>query len=520
LFLPLIPSHFTLAPSIEVSKERMRIMTHTTSVLTGTVQNSQFLSNFRSLKSILTAARLSTRVHGLRQSGLKSLKPVERLDEVQLERLMNELETGRYRISPGNWMRLRERMYYMQVHEFGNRQLRNERTADENRYDQDNLPVAPDLMWRSKIRGQVIGLEDGRLARRVDHLRAIPYCGVQVPVWLSDVERAQDGISLVRWITGPVQCPRCEGYHLTASVSRSSVPMSQVQETPSAEITCPHCHGTSVRFEREGMVLIAHCLCGWEGMTSLLGLDAEVVAQNLRSVLAAPIRDVEDEEESLMPKANWDGMVDTQVGETEEFEESEAGDLVETLVGMTEGTETSAEYCDPSESAAESEIQDEVDALDAVLTREMVQFWASPAHIGIRRMLLDYTMRGQLTPSWLLERSEGKPECVVVSRERLGLIWMVAATLTQACSRFSPTEEEEFVSWLIESSDEELRQFLPEGADELPLPNVYAKIRSWMRSCRQRVMKFRSQAAGVRLLSRQFGVSETAFQTAITLIAV
>ncbi len=502
-------------------------MTHTTSVLTGTVQNSQFLNNFRSLKSILMAARLSTRMQGLRQSrvllsGLNSLKPVERLDEMQLERLMNELETGRYRISPVNWMRLRERLYYMQVHEFGNRQLRNERTADENRYEQDNLPVAPDLMWRSKIRGQVIGLEDGRLARRVDHLRAIPYCGVQVPVWLSDVERAQDGISPVRWITGPVQCTRCEGYHLTASPSRSSVARPQAQETPSAEITCPHCHGESVRFEREGMVLIAHCLCGWEGVTSLLGLDAQVVAQNLQSVLAAPIRDVEDEEESFMPRTNWDGIVDTQVEETseEEFEESEAGDLVETLVGMTEGTETSAEHTEASESAAESEIQDELDALDAVMTRDMVQFWASPAHIGLRRLLLDYTMRGQLTPSWLLERSEGNPECIVVSRERLGLIWMVAATLTQACSRFSPTQQEELVSWLIESPDEELRQFLPEGTDELPLPNVYAKIRSWMRSCRQRVMKFRSQSAGVRLLSRQFGVSESAFQAAVTLIAV
>ncbi len=500
-------------------------MTHTTSVLTGTVQTSQFLSNFRSLKSIVIAARLSTRMQGLRQSrvllpGLSSLKPVERLDDMQLERLMMELETGRYRISPANWMRLRERLYYMQVHEFGNRQLRNERTADENRYDQDNLPLAPDLMWRSKIRGHVIGLEDGRLARRVDHLRAIPYCGLQVPVWLSDVERAQDGISLVRWITGPMQCARCEGYHLGASPSGSSVTVPRAQETSSAEITCPHCHGESLRFEREGMVLIAHCLCGWEGVTSLLGLDAQVVAQNLHSVLAAPIRDVEDEEESLMPRTNWDGMVDTQVeASEEEFEESEAGDLVETLVGMTEGTETSAEHTEPSESAAD-DIQDEMDALDAVMTRDMVQFWASPAHIGLRRLLLDYTMRGQLTPSWLVERSEANPEHVVVSRERLGLIWMVAATLTQACGRFSLTQQEEFVAWLIESSDDELRQFLPEGTEELPLPNVYAKIRSWMRSCRQRVIKFRSQSAGVRLLSRQFGVSETAFQTAITMIAV
>jgi len=34
------------------------------------------------------------------------------------------------------------------------------------------------------------------------------------------------------------------------------------------------------------------------------------------------------------------------------------------------------------------------------------------------------------------------------------------------------------------------------------------------------VVKFRSESAGVRLLSRQFGVSETAFRTAIRLMAV
>lgn len=489
----------------------------TVSVLTVVAAPSMFVSNMRSLRALLSV------------EGLRSLTPVERLDEGQLDRLMQALETGRYRISPANWNRLRDQRYQMQLQEYGNRQLRNARTSDENRYEEDQQPESPNVMWGlASIRGHVIGLEDGRLARRIDHTRAIPFCGLQVPVSLSDCERAQDGVSRVRWVTGPVQCRRCDGYHLPmhteAPQSRSSRTESgeSVVDSLNTEIRCPHCQGISINFEREGMVLIAHCLCGWEGVTSLLGLDETVVAQNTQSLLAAPVRDVEDEEELLMPMTNWDGMAETngQVFEEdgEELDESEAGDLVEALVGMTEGTDETVTDSDSSDTA--TDISDDQDLLDEVLTRAMVNFWASPAHLGVRRMLLDRTMCAELGQSQFSDdETDQVPNSVATSCRRLGLIWTVAAILTQDVARFTLAQQEELVSWLIASSDEELRQFLPEGADEIPLPNVYAKIRSWMRSCRARVMKFRSQSAGVRLLSRQFGVSEAAFQTALMMTA-
>lgn len=489
----------------------------TVSVLTVVAAPSMFVSNMRSLRALLSV------------EGLRSLTPVERLDEGQLDRLMQALETGRYRISPANWNRLRDQRYQMQLQEYGNRQLRNARTSDENRYEEDQQPESPNVMWGlASIRGHVIGLEDGRLARRIDHTRAIPFCGLQVPVSLSDCERAQDGVSRVRWVTGPVQCRRCDGYHLPmhteAPQSRSSRAESgeSVVDSLNTEIRCPHCQGISINFEREGMVLIAHCLCGWEGVTSLLGLDETVVAQNTQSLLAAPVRDVEDEEELLMPMTNWDGMAETngQVFEEdgEELDESEAGDLVEALVGMTEGTDETVTDSDSSDTA--TDISDDQDLLDEVLTRAMVNFWASPAHLGVRRMLLDRTMCAELGQSQFSDdETDQVPNSVATSCRRLGLIWTVAAILTEDVARFTLAQQEELVSWLIASSDEELRQFLPEGADEIPLPNVYAKIRSWMRSCRARVMKFRSQSAGVRLLSRQFGVSEAAFQTALMMTA-
>jgi hypothetical protein len=111
------------------------------------------------------------------------------------------------------------------------------------------------------------------------------------------------------------------------------------------------------------------------------------------------------------------------------------------------------------------------------------------------------------------------PSELSASTDRLALIWTVAALLTESCARFSDREMQDFVNWLIQSRDAELRMFLPHGLQDMPLPNAYAKIRSWMRSCAQRVRGFRSRAAGVRILAPKFGVSERAFARAVELIA-
>ena len=466
-----------------------------------TVSSSTFVVHLRTLRQLLASGA----------GRLRTLQPIERLDVMQLERFISELETGCYRISPANWIRVRTRLFDMRVQEFGNQQLHDARTPDENRYALDNMPESPRLTWHSYIEGHVVGLEDGRLAKRIDVSRAIPFCGVRVPVVLSDVERAQDAVSRVRWITGPRQCVVCHGYHLDWTAAAEHHDEQHVSESPdNTEIHCPKCQGISMRFEREGMVLITHCLCGWEGTTSLLGLDQSIVEDNLQAVLSAPTRDCEDEPDVLVVDASGDERQHEGCHEGDEsdvyLEEAEEGDLVQALEQMSDGTDLPV-----------AESTDDDSDVDTVLTREMVTFWASPEQIGLRRRLLDATMRGQLTRS--SSASVDDPESLTASRERLGLIWMVAATLTHSCPRLSVDEQNEFVLWLVGCADDELRQYLPEGAEECELPHVYAKIRAWMRTCGIYVKKFHSRTAGVRILSRQFGVSEAAFRTAVDMMA-
>jgi len=487
-------------------------ITHTLNTLTELTTTSVLRANYRSLRTLL--AQTDATSHAMR-----SRRPVERLDEMQLARLIAELETGRYRISPANWYRLRELRFQAETQEFSNRLMRNARTADENRYDEENAPLPPTCSRSSSGHvNQIVGLEDGRLARRLDLSRALPLCGLRVPVVLSEIEQranAHDGMSRVRWITGSIQCARCGGLHLSHHDAESTpaVPVAH----PEPELTCPHCHGTSLDATREGMVLTLHCLCGWHAFTSLLHLDEATVAQNTQRVLAAPVRDVEDEDVYSSLTTDWTGMAERVVteemadSEEDQFDESEEGDLVEALVGMTEDTEGSEGSDDLSATASDLLLK-ETEAMEdaeALLVRSLVGFWSSKEQIALRRLLLDRTMCGVLAPTSELS----------ASTDRLGLIWMVAALLTESCARFSDREMQDFVNWLIQSRDAELRMFLPDGLQEMPLPNAYAKIRFWMRSCAQRVRGFRSRAAGVRMLAPKFGVSERAFARAVELIA-
>lgn len=486
-------------------------ITHTTT-LTGLTTTSVLRANYRSLRTLL--AQTDATSHGLR-----SRRPVERLDEMQLGRLIAELETGRYRIAPATWYRLRELRFHAETNEFSNRLMRNARTAEENRYDEENAPLPPTCSRSSSGHvNQIVGLEDGRLARRLDLSRALPLCGLRVPMVLSAIEQranAQDGISRVRWITGSRQCARCGGFHLSQH-DAVSTPAAPVTHTD-AELTCPHCHGTSLDATREGMVLTLHCLCGWQALTSLLNLDEATVAQNTQCVLAAPVRDVDDEEVSTSLTTEWTGMAERVVTEEredteeEQFDESDEGDLVEALVGMTEDTEGS-HASDESSATASELLPQETEAMDdadALLVRSLVGLWSSKEQMALRRLLLDRTMCGVLA----------SPSEESASVDRLALIWTVAALLTESCFRFSDREQQDFVNWLIQRTDAELRMFLPDGFQEIPLPNAYAKIRSWMRSCAQRIRGFRSRAAGVRMLAPKFGVSERAFAQAVDLIA-
>ncbi|MBU6482848.1 MAG: hypothetical protein KGS09_20190, partial [Nitrospirae bacterium] len=70
-------------------------ITHTMNTLTGLTTTSVLRANYRSLRTLL--AQTDATSHAMR-----SRRPVERLDDIQLDRLIAELGTGRYRISSAN----------------------------------------------------------------------------------------------------------------------------------------------------------------------------------------------------------------------------------------------------------------------------------------------------------------------------------------------------------------------------------------------------------------------------------
>jgi hypothetical protein len=122
----------------------------------------------------------------------------------------------------------------------------------------------------------------------------------------------------------------------------------------------------------------------------------------------------------------------------------------------------------------------------------------------------------------LLERSLENP----MDPERLDLVWTVASVLADSSEDMTFAQQQEVATWLLGSSDEDLRNLLPpmdlarELTMEKPayiLPPVSGKITQWKRACRNRLARFQYPRAGAHILAPSFGVSERAFLAAVGL---
>ena len=105
----------------------------------------------------------------------------------------------------------------------------------------------------------------------------------------------------------------------------------------------------------------------------------------------------------------------------------------------------------------------------------------------------------------------------------LDMVWAVASTLMESCRGLGRAEQQEIARWLMRTSTEELRAFLPESelAVELAqpehmlvVPSVSMKIQKWQLACRLALRRFRVASAGVRILAPSFGVSPDVFRAA------
>ena len=168
---------------------------------------------------------------------------------------------------------------------------------------------------------------------------------------------------------------------------------------------------------------------------------------------------------------------------------------------MTGEEETQRSVVEDFETQDMESAEDPIDQLMTLQNR----FWQDWTVKPLRCALLEGTMRERL------------------SGERLDMIWAVASTLIESCRGLGRAEQQEIARWLMRTSTEELRAFLPES--ELPaelaqsermlvVPSVSTKIQKWQLACRLALRRFRVASAGVRILAPSFGVSPDVFRAA------
>ncbi len=171
-------------------------------------------SKLTAIRTILRKAILAPRAHATR---------VARLEKEDVQALLEECRTGNHRIHPVNLYNLEQRLAEMEEVDWSNRLMQTARTPLENRYDEEHQPTEPRVpVLRRRYRSVYVTLRDGRRARRLDTSRAMPLCGLQTPVVLSEEERRGG-----TWITGPRQCPMCFGYHLPRPQPENPVSLSR-----------------------------------------------------------------------------------------------------------------------------------------------------------------------------------------------------------------------------------------------------------------------------------------------------
>jgi hypothetical protein len=481
---------FTITPTIEGD---MTMTTKTTSKLTA-------------IRTILRKAILVPRAHATR---------VARLEKEDVLALLEECRTGNHRIHPVNLYNLEQRLAEMEEVDWSNRLMQTARTPLENRYDEEHEPIEPRIpVLRRRYRSAYVTLRDGRRARRLDLSRAMPLCGLQAPVVLSEEERHGG-----TWITGPRQCPRCFGYHLPSPQPENQSPLPRT--SVSTQPACPRCKA-SVVLERmvsgtsESGILERSCLCGWSETTTLL--SAEDQAQNELALSRAAVRDHDQEPNLMLGDVAQEFAEVAALGSVEAedllFGEVPEADLRDDTESDHTGTaslasdemsedEPTEESSDEAASAAEdvSEQEDADDMLIALQNR----FWQSLSVKALRCGVLEATILGRL------------------SGKRTDLVWAAASATADSCIRMKEREQREVAQWLVAAPEDVLWKLLPdadllteittEGMQRV-LPSVSVKIERWKYSCRVKLARFIYPQAGIRILAPKFGVSQTVFQNA------
>ena len=265
--------------------------------------------------------------------------------------------------------------------------------------------------------------------------------------------------------------------------TRASQATDATVDTP----LCPDCGSSSVvvSMMTVGVQQLdlkeAHCLiCAWRVE---LGRKPSATA------------DVESE---LELEEHEDGTLLEKIDES-----GNSGDDEQDIVpsSMTDEEETQCSAVEDFETQDMESADDPVDQLMALQNR----FWQDWTVKPLRCALLEGTMRERL------------------SGERLDMVWAVASTLMESCRGLGRAEQQEISRWLMRTSTEELRAFLPESelAVELAqpehmlvVPSVSMKIQKWQLACRLALRRFRVASAGVRILAPSFGVSPDVFRAA------
>ena len=265
--------------------------------------------------------------------------------------------------------------------------------------------------------------------------------------------------------------------------TRASQATDATVDTP----LCPDCGSSSVvvSMMTVGVQQLdlkeAHCLiCAWRVE---LGRKPSATA------------DVESE---LELEEHEDGTLLEKIDES-----GNSGDDEQDIVpsSMTDEEETQCSAVEDFETQDMESAEDPVDQLMALQNR----FWQDWTVKPLRCALLEGTMRERL------------------SGERLDMVWAVASTLMESCRGLGRAEQQEIARWLMRTSTEELRAFLPESelAVELAqpehmlvVPSVSMKIQKWQLACRLALRRFRVASAGVRILAPSFGVSPDVFRAA------
>lgn len=475
-------------------------------------------SKLTAIRGILSAAPSYSRSHLYRWG---------RLDQTDLKRLVQELEEGGHVVDPNQLYQLRYRLYEMDMAEFSNHLVRVARTNEENRYEEDHEPESPSYPKRTKLgHPHFVCLEDGRIARRIDLARALPLCGLRSPVLMTEIERranAQNGISRVRWITGSIKCTRCDGYHL--SPAKTVEPPEPTVTSETMTETCRHCGASSLVTEWVGTAQYGfgdkRCLiCGWYQLETFNLIPQDVLLRNQEALAHAMVHTVTGTQEDGI-EVNEETNDLHIVGDLDQLDPvqnqgvtSVDGEMEDMCAdGLTAvDLEASDDLLDPddrSSAGEETHAQDDTGLeADEYLVSLQNRLWKDKSCKALRCALL--------------ERSLTNP----MGLERLDLVWTVASVLAESSEGMTFAQQQEVATWLMGSSDEDLRNLLPpmdlarELTMEKPeyiLPPVSGKITQWKRACRNRLARFQYPRAGARILAASFGVSERAFLAAVGL---